>query len=173
MADIFNRAGNQYGGSFASDAAKIVFSSGGSGTGDLVGASGGVGLLTQTAQFNYMQQITRLYEIGSNFTFLVAGRTQGGLSMGRVLGPRKVQTQFYRNYGNVCNAANNNLTVVMETGCPAGTNTNGGIGGGLGALAFLVKNTVIVSLGISVAAQDMIINEQFQAMFVSMELNGN
>lgn len=171
MADIYNRAGNQFGGSFASDAAKIVFSSGGSGAaGDVVGGSGGVGLLTQTAQFNYSQQITRLYEIGSNYTFLVAGRTQGGLSMGRVLGPRKVQTQFYKNYGNVCNAANNNLSVVMETGCPV--DSNGGIGGGLGSLAFLIKNCVIVSLGISVAAQDMIINEQFQAMFVSLELNG-
>ncbi len=170
MADIYNRAGNQFGGSFASDAAKIVFGSGGSGGGgDIIGTSGGVGLLTQTAQMNYSQQVTRLYEIGSNFTFLVAGRTQGGVSMGRVLGPRPVQTQFYKNYGNVCNAANNNMTILMETGCPVGT--GGGIGGGLGQLGFLIKNCVIVSLGISVAAQDMIINEQFQAMFVSLELS--
>ena len=172
MADIFNRAGNQFGGSFASDAAKIVFGTGGTGSGDVIGGSGGVGLLTQTAQLNYSQQITRLYEIGSNFTFLVAGRTQGGMSLGRILGPRKVQTAFYQNYGNVCNASNNNLSIVMETGCPTGAGSNGGIGGGLGTISFLIKNLVIVSLGISVAAQDMIVSEQLQAMFVSLEIAG-
>lgn len=167
MADIFNRASNQFGGSFASDAAKVVFSTGG-GAAASPGGSGGVGLLTQSAQINYSQQITRLYEIGSNYTFLVAGRTQGTVSMARVLGPRQVQTQFYTNYGNVCNAANNNLTINMQTGCPTGAGA--GQDGGLGSIAFLIKNCVIVSLGLSIAAQDMIVNEQFQMMFISLEL---
>lgn len=166
MSDVFSRANNNFGGSFASDAAKVVFSSGNTSAGDVVGPSGGVGLLTQNTSINYSQQIQRLYEVGSNYTFLVAGRTQGQLAMARVLGPRQVQTQFYKNFGNVCNAANNNLSIVLETGCSA----DGGIGGGLGSLAFLIKNCVITGLGISVGAQDMIINEQFQAMFVSLEL---
>jgi hypothetical protein len=168
MADIYNRAGNDFGGSFAADAAKVVFA-GGSG-GDLVGASGGVGLLTQQVQVSYSQQITRLYEIGSNFTFLVAGRTQGQIGLGRVLGPRAVQTAFYSKYGNVCNAPTNNLSLLLETGCPTGANS--GVVGGLGKLAFLVKNVVLVSIGLTVASQDMIINEQVQALFISLDLNG-
>ena len=167
--DIYGRAGNQFGGAFAADAAKVVFSSGAGTSGDLIGPSGGVGLVTQSTNINYSQQISRIYEVGSDLTFLIAGRTQGQLSVARVLGPSAVQTAFYSNYGNVCNAANNNISVVMSTGCPTGANQ--GIGGGLGTLAFLILNVVIVNLGLSVAAQDMIFNEQFQAMYVSLGLN--
>lgn len=168
MADILNRADVKLGGTFSADGASIIFAAGGAGT-NLTGSvdSGGAGLLTQNAQFNYSQQISRLYEVGSNYTFFIAGRTQGSLSMARVLGPRKIQTQFYKNYGNVCNAANNNITIKMATGCATGSGA--GIGT-LGAIAFNVNNCVIVSLGMSVGAQDMIINEQFQMMFVALEL---
>jgi hypothetical protein len=166
MADVFNRAGNTLGGTFSVDAAQIVFSGGGT-AGAAPGLSGGVGLLSQNAQFSYQQQVTRLYEIGSNYTFLIAGRAQGSLALGRVLGPRPVQTQFYQNYGDVCNAANNNLAILMSAGC---TTAAQGVGQGTGTLAFNVKNVVIVSIGINVAAQDMIVNEQLQAMFVALEV---
>ncbi len=177
MADVYSRA-NSFGGSFSADGAMIVFSTGGTSATSLLGTAGsngvgGVGLLTQNAQVSYSQQITRLYEVGSNQTFFIAGRTQGQLSMSRILGPRPVQTAFYTTYGNVCNAANNNFSIVMNTNCGAsgGSGSSGAtIGGGLGSIAFLIKNVVIVSLGVSIAAQDMILNEQFQAMFVSLEL---
>lgn len=163
MADLFDRAGNDLGGTFASDGAKIVFSGGGTGLG------GGVGLLCQQLQVQYQQQITRLYEIGSNYTFLVAGRTQGSLSVARILGPRTVQMAFYGTYGNVCNAATNNLGILLETGCPKGTSGNPGLVGGLGKLALNIKNVVLTSLGLTLTAQDMIINEALQAMFVSLD----
>jgi hypothetical protein len=169
MADIFNGQGSTFGGSFSADSAQVAFSTGGA-AGAPAGLSGGVGLLTQTIQFNYAQQITRLYEIGSNATFLVAGRTQGSLSLGRVLGPRQVQTQFYANYGNVCNAANNNITVSLQAGCTTGTASSGV--GTQGTLAFLIQNVVIVSMGLTVAAEQMIVNENLQAMFVSLNLQG-
>ena len=159
MADLFDRAGNDYGGSFASDAAKIVFS------------GAGVGLLTQQFQVQYQQQVTRLYEIGSNQTFLVSGRAQGSLTIARVLGPRAVQTAFYGTYGNSCNAATNNLAIVLETGCPKGTSGNPGQSGGLGKLAFNIKNVVLTSVGISVTAQEMVVNESLQAIFVSLDQN--
>jgi hypothetical protein len=170
MADIFSRASNQLGGSFAADSALIVFSGGSlaGGGATIVGPSGGVGLLTQQLQVSYQQQISRLYEVGTNFTYLVAGRTMGNMSMGRILGPRPVQQQFYLNYGNVCNAALNNLTLQMETGCPTGPAT--GSQGGLGMFHFDVKSLVLTSFGVSVAAQDMIINEQVTAMFCSLEM---
>ena len=56
-ADVFSRQGQDFGGSFAADAAKVVFSAT-----DL--NDGGVGLLTQSLSFNYTQSITRMYEIG-------------------------------------------------------------------------------------------------------------
>lgn len=168
MPDIFNRAGSDFGGSFAADDAKIVFSGPG---GTTIGQSGGVGLLTQNLSFNYAQQVTRLYEVGSNYSFYVAGRAQGNMGLGRVLGPRAVQTAFYRNYGDVCNAANNNINLLMASGCA--TNSNGGVIGNLGQIAFLIKSLILTSIAITVGAQDMVVSEQLGAMFMSLELAGS
>lgn len=157
MPDIFDRPGQQFGGSFASDAAKIVFA----GAGEILGG-GGVGLLTQNLQVGYTQQVTQLYEIGTNYVFLVCGRARGQVSIGRVLGPRPVQTAFYRKYGNVCNAATNNIAIQAEMGCQGQ--------GGSGQVSFHIKNLVLTSVAITVAAENMILNEQLGAQFVSLEL---
>jgi hypothetical protein len=160
--DIFNRSGETFGGSFAADGATVVFATGGSGSGSLVGASGGVGLLAQQIQVGYQQQIMRFYEIGSQYTFLVAGRAQGQFSMGQILGPRPVQTAFYSNYGDVCNAANNNLNFSVSAGC------NGNSASTTGSLNFSIVNVVLTSIALTVAAQDMVINQQVAAMFVAL-----
>lgn len=159
-ADIFSRSGNDFKGSFASDAAKVIFAGVGLGI-------GGVGLLTQNMNVQYAQRITRLYEIGTNFTYLIAGRTQGSLSMARVLGPRPVQLEFYRKYGNVCNAAENHLNFEADTGCQV---EGGPSSPGAGAYAFGIKNAVISNYGLTLAAEDVVINEQLQMMFISLEL---
>ena len=172
MADVFAREGNDFQGSFASDGAKVIFASGGT------NASGeflGVGMLTQQLSVQYSQAVTRLYEIGTNFTFLVAGRTQGQVTLARVLGPRAVQMSFYTKYGNVCNADTNNVNFETETGCEKGTPGAAApvIPGGLAeGHKFGVHNAVITSLGITVNAQDMMINEQITMMFVQLTSGG-
>lgn len=163
MPDIFSRSGSDFRGSFASDAAKVVFSGS-----QQDGLSAGVGLLTQNMAVNYTQQVTRLYEIGTNFTYLIAGRTQGQLSMGRILGPRPVQIGFYTKYGSVCNAATNNLNFEATTGCQGGENPS--VTGEGASIRFGVKNAVITNIALTVAAMDMIINEQLAMMFISLDL---
>jgi hypothetical protein len=160
--DIFGRE-STLGGAIASDAAKIVFAGGGDSIVGGVSASGGVGLLTQNLQISYQQQVTRIYEVGSNFTFLVAGRAQGTLGLGRVLGPRAVQTQFYRNYGNVCNASNNNLALELAAGCHVSQP------GDLGKISLVIRNVVLISIGFNVGSQDMVIGEQLQGLFVALD----
>lgn len=151
-SDIYARTGNNFNGAFAADAARVVFG----------GDVSGVGLLTQQLSVNYAQAVTRLYEIGTNFTYLIAGRTQGQVGMGRVLGPRPLQLGFYTKYGNVCNAATNNLNFEVSAGCTADTN---------GAPArFQLKNAVITNMGLSINAQDMLVNEQVNMLFISLEL---
>ncbi len=160
--NLFGRTGNDFGGSFAADAAKIIFAGGTSDA--LAGAGGGVGLLTQQLQVGFQQQISRIYEVGSNFTFLVEGRSQGQFSVGRVLGVRPVQLAFYSKYGNVCNAATNILSLQLATGCddrPGGAK--------LASIAFLIRAAVLISVNITVAAMDMIVNESLQGMFVSLD----
>lgn len=161
MADIFNRGGNDLKGTFSADGARVIFSGGGT------PLAGGVGLLTQNIQGNYSQQVTRLYEVGSDGTFLVAGRTQGQVGMGRIMGPRPVQAAFYKNYGDVCNAPNNNLSLELTTGCQKPGQ------GGTGKYNVDLKSVVITTIGFSVAAADMMINEQLQALFISMDLKAS
>jgi len=160
MPDIYSRTAADFAGSFSADAASIAFSS--LGAGALVG--GGVGLVTQNLSFNYSQQITTLYEIGSNKKFLIAGRTQGQAAIGRLLGPRPVQLEFYRKFGNVCNAASNTIDFRAQTGCQSGVSLSGG------AYAFSLRGCAIQNISVSVAATDMIVNEQLSMMFCSLDL---
>ena len=147
--DIFGRLPMQFGGAFSADAAVVSF-------GGLAG--GGVGLLTQQLMFSYQQRVTRLYEIGSRFTFYVVGRSQGDASVQRVLGPRPVSLAFYQAYGNPCTSGT--LLFQVGVGCSLGQVQ--------GALAFLLTGVLIVAIQISVRAEDMIVAEGLQMMYVAL-----
>ena len=150
--DVFGRQPLQFGGAFAADSAICTF-------GGIAG--GGVGLLTQQLNFQYQQQITRIYEVGTTNTYYVAGRSQGSSSVNRVLGPRPVSAAFYAAYGNICNAANNTLIFQVVAGC----NAPGDVGNGF---TFAMVGSVIVSLGMSVQAENMIVNESLNLMFIAL-----
>jgi hypothetical protein len=157
--DLFGRSGQDFGGSIAADAARVVFAAA-----DLDGS--GVGMLVQQLQISYQQQVNRIYEIGSDKTFYVVGRTQGQTTMARIIGPRTVQLGFYTKFGNACLAAENNIDFLAEAGCTSS-------GGGRVALSgsayhFTIKHAVIINLGITIGAQDMVINEQVQLMFTAL-----
>lgn len=165
MADVFSRASQNLADIIPVDAAKITFAAGG-------GNTFGVGMLTQNIQINYQQQINRLYEVGSNSTYFVGGRTQGQLAIGRVIGPRGVQVAFYTKYGNMCNARDNTINFSSSGDCSTGASVaSGSIGAADGTGAkYTMKFCVITNIGISVGAQDMIVNENLQLLFVSLEV---
>lgn len=155
MPDIFNRNTDQFGGSFSADQASVTFPA-------LAGGGADAGLLMQNMQVNYTQQITRLYELSSPAIYYVGGRTAGQASVGRVIGPRKIAAAFYQTYGDVCNAASNTLHFAMVTGCGAASGSRA---------AYTAHFVVIQSVGLSVGAQDMLINEQLAMMFSSFLYN--
>jgi hypothetical protein len=157
--DVFNRASQNLADIIPVDAAKLAFASVGGGG---AGGTFGVGMLTQNVQINYQQQISRLYEVGTNNTYFIGGRTQGQLALGRVIGPQAVQVTFYTKYGNMCFAKSNIMTLTAGNSSCAG--------GGPGSV-FTIMYSVITSIGITVGAQDMIVNEQLQLMFVSLEVD--
>jgi hypothetical protein len=152
VTDVFGRLPLEFGGAFAADAAIATF-------GGVAG--GGVGLLTQQIQLGYQQSITRLYEVGTRATFYVAGRSQGNANVSRVLGPRPVSAAFYAAYGNICNAAANTLIFQVISGCNVAGDTGAG-------LTFAAIGVVIVSLGMTVTAENMIINEALALMYVAL-----
>jgi hypothetical protein len=163
-ADIYGRTGQDFGGAIAADAARVIFA------GNQLDGSG-VGMLVQSLKVNYQQQITRIYEIGSDKTFYVIGRTQGQVEMGRIMGPRPVQLGFYNQFGNACLAATNNINFQVQSGC---STINGAVTGLSGtAYSFTIKAAVIINIGLQVGAQDMVINEQVQMMFTALNAGLN
>ncbi len=157
--DIYSRQGSVIAGAFSAEDTTLSFAGVGS---DGFSLAGGVGLLTQSLQVSYSQNVTRLYEVGSPNSYLIAGRTQGQASLSRIIGPRAIQAAFYRKFGNVCNARSNNIDLAARMGC------NGDNSGSLYSLA--IGGCVLTSVSISVSAQDMMINESLQMIFISLEI---
>lgn len=146
--DIFSRQVG-FGGAFSADGAVISF-----------GSSFGAGMLAQNIQWSYMQSIQRLYEIGSNNVYLVAGRTMGGATIMKVMGPAQLATSFYQTFGNVCNATSNNINFTASAKC--------GVNGSGASVAINLYSCVIQSYSGGVQAQDMVVNEQIQMTYVYM-----
>lgn len=151
MNDIFGRLPQAYGGAFSADAATASF-------GGLAG--GGVGLLTQSITYQYSQRVTRLYEIGTRLVYYVVGRAAGECQVQQVLGPRPVSLAFYAAYGNPCNLGN---TLVFTVG--VGCHSPGDLGDGF---SMTLTGLLITSVSISVRAEDMIVAESLQMMFVAL-----
>jgi len=170
MADLFNRQNDAYGGSFASDGASVTFPQVGALAG--VGPSGGVGLLVQNLQLSYAQMVTRIYELGTSQVYYVGGRSQGSMGMGRIVGPRAVQLGFYQQFGDVCNADLNQLQISVRIGCPTALpeSANAQLAN-QGKALYTAKFAVITTIGLAVAAMDMVINEQLQMLFGALTLS--
>jgi hypothetical protein len=156
MPDIFNKATNGFGKAFTADGAVFTFSGQ---AGNLLGS----GMLVQQVNINYQQQVTRLWEVGSDLTYYVGGRTQGNMTVGRVVGPGVIMSAFYSRFGDVCNASQNTIMLYIGTGCYTTDKFKNG--------NFKFSYCVLTSVGISVAAQDMVINENLQLMFIQMSNN--
>lgn len=164
MADIFGRAAQEFGGAMAADAVSMTFS----GDGDTLLDKG---MLAQQLQMQYQQQVTRIYEIGTNLTYFVVGRTAGQLSMARIIGPKAINAAFYKRYGDACKADKNNLTFSGPAGCTASGVIGNGVVPNNKASIFTVQHVLISSIGISVNASDMVINEQLAMMFNSLQVS--
>lgn len=150
MSDVFNRNVSTLGGVFTSDAAKLTL-------------RGNLGVLVQQLQFTYAQTITRLYEVGGENIYYVGGRTQGQMNINRVIGPKGSVCALYQQYGDVCSAKQNVVSLALtETDCSVGASKS----------TYSMKNCVITQVGVAVAAQDMILNENTTMMFSSLECEG-
>lgn len=144
MASVF--AGAQtYNGGFRADQLRLSF--------------GGVdvaGFLVQNVQFQYTQQVTMLYEIGSSNVYYVGGRAQGSATLARVIGPAPLGAQFITQFNDLCQPQDINFDT--SAGCR---------GGGLN---YTLQDAVLTTVSVSVQAQDVVINEQLQFIFVDLEI---
>lgn len=159
--DVFSRTSQQFGGAISADATRVVFS------GD--GYDQGIGLILANVQVMYAQDVRRAYEIGSDKTYLIIGRTQGSANLSGVFGPKTLHTGFYTKFGNGCNADQNNLGLLAAAGCTVSSGTGGHPIAG-GTLSVTLKHCVINQFQLAIAAQDMAINNAVAIQFNSLEL---
>lgn len=155
--DVFARTQLNFGGAFTAETGLI---------------SGGTlsGVLLQNLQLSYQQNVTRIYEIGSAgatpFVYYVGGRSQGSLSAAHIVGPALAMQAFYSSFSDVCAAGRNNISVNLTrsacgTGGNAATNSR--------TIKYNAKYCVLVQIGMSVAANDLVVNESSQMMFSNLE----
>jgi hypothetical protein len=165
-SEIFVRAAAQLNGVFSAEGGRLSF------------GNGVPTALVQNVNASYMQNVTRLYEVGNNTTnqggakagavgvanvYYVGGRTQGTMGMARVVGPSTVLKAYYTKFGDVCQAKTNTIQLYFKPlACQTDT-----------FAVYTCAYCVIVQLGISVAAQDLVVNENSQLMFSSMTYDEN
>jgi hypothetical protein len=158
----------EFGGAFSADGARVTFGLGNTalpGNQPQVSVLAGVGLLSQSLQFQYQQPVQRIYELGTKLCYYIAGRAMGNASIARILGPRQVLLAFYQVYGNVCNAAENILEFAATTACGPAAND--------GFLLMLLTGVVLTAVADGVRAEDMVVSEQLQLMFISLLASDN
>lgn len=156
MADVFTRTEVDFGGAMHAQ------------NGILTPSNGLSGVLMQNIQLSYSQQVSRLYELGTagakTKVYYVGGRSQGTMGASHVIGPGVSMKKFYDNFGDVCKAQTNTVQIDLAPNICAG---NGQV-----AVKYTCKYCVLISLGVSVAAQDFVVNENSQLMFSGMVFDG-
>jgi hypothetical protein len=144
--DIYNRV-VELGQPIAADATRLVLP-----------YIGGEDMLVQSVNVNYAQNVSQVWEVGSAFTYFIAGRTQGTLQIARIIGAKGIGEEFINQFADVCNMISNHMTLQFFAGCE-GSEARGSL---------KVEGAVITSIAYAVQAQDMIIHENFNMMFARL-----
>jgi hypothetical protein len=149
MASVFANP-QAHGGSFRAD--NLQMSIGGI---DLTGQ------LVQSIQFQFQQTLSMLYEIGGfspmqSLVYYVGGRARGSAGLSRILGPAQSACSFLEGFGDVCSPKN--ITFNAKAGCESGSGSE-----------YLLKSAILTSVGGSVNANDVVINESLQLEFLDLD----
>jgi len=112
-------------------------------------------MLVTNVQINYQQNVNQIFNVADDKSYFVVGRTQGNGTVGHVIGPTSTTTEAIANLGNICNASSVAFTWLNPGGekCEAG-----------GQIRYLL-DVVATSVGFTIQAQDMIINENIGLQF--------
>lgn len=158
MANIFNREVQQYAGGFRADKGIIT-------------AAGGLsGLMMQSLTLQYQRPITKVYELGvagnAANVYYVEGKPQGNVNVAHIVGFNFSVRNFYAAYGDACSPKSLALNVGSAQ-CPAAGAVSSGV------FSVLLNACVISSIGMSVQAQNLIINENSVLEFADLSYTGD
>lgn len=148
--DVFGRDASQggFGGAFNAAGARMTIDE----LGDM---------LVSQVQVQYQQQVTRVFNVQDDKTYYVVGRTNGQGSIGTVVGPKPAQDAGVEHLSDPCNQA------IVRFDFTGGNCENAPI-----KRIRTVFDVVLNSVGFTIQAQDMVINEQLGFQFGRMEGGG-
>jgi len=170
MSAIYERQKTTFGGSFSSDVAALT----------IAGTLTSLGIV-QNVALNFAQNVSRIYDVANGGlapvvpVFYVGGRTNGNLSIARVLGPQSgALCEFYARVGNVC--LPQDFTFTFQGGCNVDgsiATINNAVGpAGSNRVQYSVEDAVMVNLGVSINSNDMIVNENVQMIYANLDCEG-
>ena len=123
-------------------------------------------LVVQSMNIQYQQQISRIWEIGSNKQYFIGGRTQGNLQMGSVVGPTAINSELLRNLGDVCKIKDDDAVRTQSIGFQMGNPCKSDEA----VAAIMCLGCVLTSVGFRVASADMVVNQDMTVMFAHLKL---
>lgn len=170
---VFASNAANLGGVFNSNKCKLQFVTDGPGV---------TGALAQQLQFTFMQNLTRIYEIGNDTStdvdgqpasnvYVVIGRTQGQGNIRRIIGPQATITQFYENYGDACQMCKHDLSLTFKdmSCCPI----SGSFAPDQASVTYTLKHVAMYQLEFALQAQDMIASDTVHFQFIDLMWDDN
>lgn len=156
MANIFNKQLKTNSGGFSIDSAQLTFP-----------ALGQTGLLVQSLQIQYQQQVSFLYDLTNPANvYYVAGRADGNMNIGKIVGSAGIVKTFYQTYGDVCRASaaakGNTMELSFDTNCAGGPSQGNG--------RVIIVNPIIVSFGLQMQVDQGVVSENVAVRFSDVEL---
>jgi hypothetical protein len=190
MADIFGKELQSYGGGFRSDLGIIQ---------EAGGLSGVMMQSLQITYQRPITKIYDLGTVGKAVSvYYVEGRPNGTMQVARIVGFGPSMATFYATYGDACNAKKNSLIIRLGSSTCGTGGSSGGVVGALTDLASTIAGTigtafgfgapaaaaapltgiksvelsmcVLTSVGLSVQAQQLIVNENSAMEFANMSI---
>lgn len=122
-----------------------------------------IGAIVQQAEWSLERTVNMLYEVGTQNVYYVGDRRKGQAKFSRVVGGAKDFKAIVGFYGDLCKSAANSMELVVgASSCAAA-----GVGGG--TLNYKMLGVTLTSIGASVTANDIVVTENMNFMFVDME----
>lgn len=114
----------------------------------------------QQMQISFERTLNMLYEIGTTNVYYVGDRRRGTVQCSRVVVGSTGFTELVDTYGPLCNTEPLELIVRGENGCE---------GGGGQTITYTATGVVLMSIGASVTAQDIVVTENMSFQFAEMD----
>lgn len=132
--------------------------------------------LVQSVQYQFQQQVSMIYELGSPNVYFNGGRASGTASLSRILGPAVATADaLLNNYRDICKPgtiaitqANTLCNNTQSTSQSVGESGSTNAANANGTNTLKLEHAVLTSIGGQQDAQSAIFTEQMQFMFLDL-----